>query len=296
MKKTMIMAIALAITAMAGVRAQDTVQTGYRSFFGSESTEWHVDEKDYDVWGLNYRYIIGADTVISGLNYRTLEVWRVFVSAPSTYQELYVDEYRSGFVREDTLEGKLWVRNAITGDEERLVVDMSLSVGDTFWSENRQGSVLSIVRGVYMDSLGRKVVELSDYEPMYFIEGVGASSCFLGGGLYSNTYCIFHNDTLTYRNMDSWDLDTVTCWGTYSVGIDGNQKNAALVFPNPAHDLINIEASNVCSITLYDIRGNMIKRYNGSWSYIDISEISCGFIIVRITTNNGVIHKQIIKI
>ena len=73
----MIMAIALAITAMAGVRAQDTVQTGYRSFFGSESTEWHVDEKDYDVWGLNYRYIIGADTVISGLNYRTLEVWRV---------------------------------------------------------------------------------------------------------------------------------------------------------------------------------------------------------------------------
>ena len=301
--KKIIIAITFAFAMAAGVQAQDTTARGYRSFFGSESTEWHVDEVEYDQWGRFYKYNTGDDTVISGLKYKKLEVRAVHCTAPNTYEEQVIDSRRSGFVREDTTEGKLWVRNAITGNEDCLVVDMSLSVGDEFWSRNRQGELLAIVRNIYTDSLGRKVLVLDgDHDPMLFIEGVGTTLWLgMGYGLWSKTYCVFHDDSLTYRNRymfpEDEDIDTLPCWGEYRpIGIDENRKAAVSIYPNPAHDVINIMVSNVCNITLYDIHGNILQSYNGSKDSIDISEISCGIVIVSIATKNGVIHKRIIKI
>nr|MCR5588760.1 hypothetical protein [Bacteroidales bacterium] len=269
--KKILMTITLAFAMAAGVLAQDTTARGYRSFFGSESTEWHVAEEVLDVGTFDYKYSIGDDTVISGLKYRKLEARWVICTPSNTYEEQDIDYSLSGFVREDTTEGKLWVRNAGTGNEDCLAVDMSLSVGDTFWYSDYWLEV----ENVYTDYLGRKVVDLGDYYGrVLFIEGVGATMWHCLGAslysLYSMTYCIFHDDTLTYRNgdvlMQYGDIffDTVHCWGGYRTwGIDVPKEKGGAVYPNPCVSSISMELLEGAQLTVYDAWGHVqySKKY-----------------------------------
>lgn len=302
--KKILMTITLAFAMAAGVQAQDTTARGYRSFFGSESTEWHVDEVEYDQWGRFYKYNTGDDTVISGLKYKKLVVRAVHCTAPNTYEEQVIDSRRSGFVREDTMEGKLWVRNAITGNEDCLVVDMSLSVGDEFWSRNRQGELLAIVKNIYTDSLGRKVLVLDgDHDPMLFIEGVGTTLWLgMGYGLWSKTYCVFHDDSLTYRNRymfpEDEDIDTLPCWGGYRTwGIDVPKEKGGAVYPNPCVSSISMELLEGAQLTVYDALGHVqySKKYGVGKVSIDMSALPAGVYFICTAYGDRMQWSKVIK-
>lgn len=305
--KKILMTITLAFAMAAGVLAQDTTMTGYRSFFGSESTEWHVAEEVLDVGAFDYKYSIGDDTVISGLKYRKLEARWVICTPSNTYEEQDIDYSLSGFVREDTTEGKLWVRNAGTGNKDCLAVDMSLNVGDTFWYSNYWLEV----ENVYTDFLGRKVVDLGDYYGCYygrvlFIEGVGATMWHCLGAslysLYSMTYCVFHDDTVTYRNRymfpEDEDIDTLPCWGGYRTwGIDVPKEKGGAVYPNPCVSSISMELLEGAQLTVYDALGHVqySKKYGVGKVSIDMSALPAGVYFICTAYGDRMQWSKVIK-
>lgn len=300
----MIMAITLAITVMAGVRAQDTVQTGYRSFFGSESTEWHVGEEFFDAWSYhNRKYRMERDTVISGIVYKVIDGYDVYDNEGSF--EEYYDIYCDGLFREDTNTGRLWIRSSATNGEDRLIMDMSLDVGDTFvYQTSRIGYVEMVVDEVYTDSVGRKVIVFDGgYDGVYFIEGIGSSDV-LGDAIGSDIYCfrqhlmcVFHNDTATYKNhlLSPVMVDHDNCWGRTRAGFGRIKHDGVNIYPNPCKDMAMVKAEEVCMITLYDNVGRALETYSGKEAFFDMRSKCPGVYIIKISQPFGTESKVIVK-
>lgn len=90
-----------------------------------------------------------------------------------------------------------------------------------------------------------------------------------------------------------------------SVGINSTSKSDSYnIFPNPAHNTINItnsEAKKITDISLYTIDGKIIKSYNTSdfnktSIIIDINDLPKGIFFVKITDNSGSYNHKIVKL
>jgi len=125
----------------------------------------------------------------------------------SAYANLYVSEidstyFHAGKFREDLNTGQLWYENLYNA--ERLLMDMSLSVGDTFEVYMNEWSTVEDV--YYRD--GRKIIQFDWYSTMWkenllFIEGVGRNIGFLYGDYLFYTSCKYDNDQLVYVNQNT---------------------------------------------------------------------------------------------
>ena len=83
------------------------------------------------------------------------------------------------------------------------------------------------------------------------------------------------------------------------VNIDKISENIN-IYPNPATNFVNIEAeSNIKTISIYNSTGQIVsnsKFQNFKTSKIEVntSDLTIGFYIIRIETQNGIYHKNII--
>jgi hypothetical protein len=120
---------------------------------------------------------------------------------------LYAKLYRRGEsesierVREDTISGKLWYVLTYPETEEKLMMDLTLDVGDTFDFTGRSGTVDS----VYFLDDGRKIIIFDLLvlgENVRFIEGVGPNTGVIPHFAYYVT-CKYDNDELVYMNSNS---------------------------------------------------------------------------------------------
>lgn len=67
------------------------------------------------------------------------------------------------------------------------------------------------------------------------------------------------------------------------------------LFPNPTNGIINLPIDiGITYIEVYDLNGQMIIKYNQK-SEIDLTRLPNGLYFVKISTQNGVINKKIIK-
>ena len=89
---------------------QDTATHGYRSFFGSESTEWYYGEPLLTGGVFSYRVVIDGDTTINGLNYKRVHKYRLYEQDTNDIVGFEVDEDILILAREDTTTGKLWYK------------------------------------------------------------------------------------------------------------------------------------------------------------------------------------------
>jgi hypothetical protein len=111
----------------------------------------------------------------------------------------------------------------------------------------------------------------------------------------------------------SWNLSSIAnCqYSLNTSGIDEllNQVNSfnVRVFPNPTHDLLNIQYNLISDdkiiISLFDLRGNLVLEMNSGNKFkgenkeiIDISSLSSGQFICRISGQNQTISKNILKL
>ncbi len=275
----MIMAITLAITAMAGVRAQDTVQTGYRSFFGSESTVWNCGLEMYDVGPIDRTYVFYGDTVIEGV----------------MYKKVVCDDLNIGLAREDTVSGKMWVKWR-PQDEDELAVDLSLSVGDSFDIGFRG---YYIVDSVFNDTMGRKTIHLIHdyYDDFYMKEGVGAEmlwSPFFNDQIKAFLICAYHNDTLLYTTtVDDDNIIYDSCKVRRRVGIKQTLSNKIVIWPNPFVDRFVIDVSGIESVKVYDMKGVLIVESKGKT--MDMSDVPNGMYIVAVKARGKSFYKKIVK-
>lgn len=110
------------ILGLVGLTNQSFAQ--YQSIFGNDTTEWNGK---YGVPDADFSYSVKAfgDTIINNLHYKYLGS---NMGVSQIYPPIGAGE-PIGYIREDTTTGRVW---HIYNGEEILVMDMSLSVGDTF--------------------------------------------------------------------------------------------------------------------------------------------------------------------
>ncbi len=255
----------------------------FRPVLKSDSTSWNVASKSFlGIHMYLYYSLKHPDSLHADL-----------YSQAGSYHEY------AGKIWEDTISGKLWY---FLYEEERLIMDLSLDVGDTFefW-EGYTGTVDS----VYFLDDGRKVVSIDlptgFEENIRFIEGVGPNASLMWSGL-SNTYltCKYDNDELVFVTSNSMfdgclPLDT---------GLDPELRNGSKIrlYPNPASDVLHVDIDPsllpATEIIIYNIRGVALKHLHlqGYQHTINLGDLNKGLYFVSI--NNGphrLRHKIVIK-
>jgi len=189
-----------------------------------------------------------------------------------------------GYVAEDTTTGKLLFRDNSIDSNIYQVMDMSLSLNDTFMvDQGILGTTLSIVDSVYTLS-GKKVIRLDYQEPiqtskgvkMYhytMIEGVGINLKGVNYSMASNSILDtnWRDGSLNYAApIDSFlicDLSTKLS--------ELQSRENIRVYPNPATQTLTIEGSSAKLFQVYGIDGKLMKSGRVSQN-IDVSELPEG--------------------
>ncbi len=295
MKKIVLLALSVVWTFV--VHGQDT--TGYRSFFGQESTMWNCVSADIDSEPWNHLLRVGGDTIIGDKLYKRIEY--SFVLWEYGYDEDRDSTY-DFYLREEPVGGKLWCR-LHNRDSEFLIADMTLSVGDSFYFYDRihgRDSVLRVVRRIdTIDS--RKKIVFSDR--LCFVEGVGCTNLIDYSGIYSYSdyfyyseiICCHHDNNLIYH-FSWWNPELDVDCVIHEVGIDAPEALSAFrLYPNPCRDWIKVDGEGIKSMRIYNAQGLLEKSETNNSGIINVSDLPAGVYVLRIFSRDSIIDKKIIK-
>ena len=267
----------LALMAVAGMtKAQD-----YQSFFASDSTRVNVYAEMIDFCHTFYVTIRSTDTVsINGTQY-------VQGVPHGKYGSLY--GYMKFYFREEVATGRLYRYFPIYDEEEVLLCDMSLTVGDTFeyydgW-EMRQVTVES----VSFDN-GRKVIHFPDsyyghylvfheglfpsFYPIGFIDDFGCDSFLL---------CEYKNGEQVFENPEY-----NTCYIDETSVQEQDLQHVSL-YPNPAKETVLIEGAKAAEVQVYNVFGQLVKTVKDSHE-INMAGLPQGVYLLRIADTEGRSH------
>lgn len=252
----------------------------YKSVFGKDTTQWNVIH--FPNFFLTEIYKAFGDTVINSHNYRFL-----YKGVPWAFGD------RFGYLREDTLEGKLWFLSL--SYHEKLIMDLSLSKSDTFSFEPNFNytvdSVFYISGRKYLSFNGNNVDSIS------FIEGIGPFNLFYFTVSHyppsTQIRCMFKDNVLVYKNsLYNECTDTIT-------GINNAIKNAPSIFPNSTNTsvLVAIDEDGVFLIEFYNISGFLLQKNKvQNNEIIDINNFPAGIYIIRIITKDRNYSSKLIKL
>lgn len=244
------------------------------------------------------------DTIVHNGNvfykiFETGEFYQEVINPPGPCNEayLYEGEYR-GAVR--TENGKTY---ELIGQEEHLLMDFTLNVGDTLFSYISPGLIIGSIDSVLVGSEYRKRFNFSNGDICnWMIEGIGHEL-----GLFepmsivlefaSEFHCYGENNIPLFGDMNC----------ILHVGYEdfSAQNNNISIYPNPTSGKFTINvselANSIKSYFLTDIYGKMILQKNIDWNNnnvfeIDLSKYKTGIYFLRLDTENQrIIFRKIIK-
>lgn len=258
----------------------------YESVFGSDTTYWNYLTDYYIADALEtMKYKAYGDTLIEEQQYRIL------------FEEYLSGTNILGFVREDTMLGRMWFRGS-NSSEDILIMDLNLCLNDTFIIQNIDPQYEDeefIVAEIYTES-DRKILELAP-TGLTFIEGIGINQVFRiveNSGYYSELLCFFKDTNQLYQNPRFESCDTTFC-----TNIPVEKPGETIVFPNPANEFVSIhlenESSGLNKVVLYNING--AKMTSGYFSTneirLDLSGFRSGLYLMRI--NDKYQHRLVIS-
>lgn len=86
--------------------------------------------------------------------------------------------------------------------------------------------------------------------------------------------------------------DTVN--GTVPTGIGSYDGSNVLIYPNPAHNVLNIEGDNLKEVALYSAVGTLVQKTTlvGHTTSLNVSGLAKGIYFVRLTMGDGVISTR----
>jgi hypothetical protein len=233
----------------------------YKSLFGNNSTKYLIFETFLNGSEVNDHLSLG---IIEDNDY------------------LY-HQFQFVLIREDTVTGKVWKRASLS-DEEVLIMDMSLNIGDTMYlsQTNFYGLVYEVgnegyalVQNIFYNEYGKNIelnchtnnpltTDFSTEEsiPLRFIEGIGPNYSMFYGYLFypENPYlvCSHKDDTLAFINTEFNTCDSTLFW---EVGVNAVvnifPKMQYSYHPNADYNSYNILFSDSFNgkISLYSISG-----------------------------------------
>ncbi|HPR60748.1 MAG TPA: hypothetical protein PLF35_07380 [Prolixibacteraceae bacterium] len=250
-----IITIAFVLFSTLAIQAQP-----YQSIFYEDTTRWTAFECVID--GFSYfTSSIYDDTTINNVQYKINHLG--LICAPN-FNEMI------GFLREDTLTGKVWYKPNFEEDkDELLIMDLSLQKGDSFgFTTNTyyQQKADWIVDSVYYED-SRKIIEFTVYswcladQKLRFIEGIGPSN---GISYYNErpeqNALIFkyHNDQLVYT---SDNYENVGYRDNCNVAVDILNEQTLFEIQSAGNmevDLLVHENKQQVKLTVYNVNGKQV--------------------------------------
>lgn len=287
MKKNLFTIVMLMLTVL-GHGQDTTAAQGFKSFFGQDSTEWYGWIEVYD-WGSTEVMSCNHDTLIDDVSYKVIN----FIG----------NSHFDFLLREDTVTGKLWCRY-IGGNEDYLIVDLSLVVGDTLIIKkllhtSLYDSTWYVVtsRTVSDSGLEIRLRDIRTGENARFIEGVGCSNLFEYSRynwqfiIGSDLLCCFHDGIQVYH--EGYQDGCYKEW----VGLDETDTNHTVeVYPNPCQDWITIGGDDINAVSIIDMTGIVLYSNTCCRNPINVSHLPCGFYLLRTEANHRIHHIKLIKI
>jgi len=191
----------------------------YLPVFGADTvwmSQWLSTFADDLAGFLDFHFALPGDSVVlNDTTYHTILEYREDLGFDTT-----IYKATSFYVRESNDHAKLWLYNSSPVEADYLLMDLSLSEGDTFFIPPPYSHMTyvekAIVTDVYVED-GRKIVLLDAVIRYYggeyllkFIEGVGPNAHMLyvqnghahlfGGGM---TMCMYKNDQLAFIHPEA---------------------------------------------------------------------------------------------
>lgn len=113
---------------------------------------------------------------------------------------------------------------------------------------------------------------------------------FTGGTIYFGVAPYFTGMTGTY-------LLEITIRGDGDTGVDEEYTMNVNLYPNPVNDVLHVECENISQYDIFSVDGKLIKSASmlGDETVIDCGDLNAGVYLVRITNNNGVVTRRIVK-
>ena len=271
----------LALLLMAGgvtMQAQE-----YESFFGTDSTRLNVLQYCIDWVTTGYMEINTADTVhVNGHDYLHATPRGFFFENAELY------------FREETSTGRLYRYFPMIDEEEVLLCDMSLTVGDTFYHIDSWGMAHpSVVESVSFEN-GRKVIRfalpyLPWHDALTFREGIFPNNFPIGYLDYydceNNLLCEYKDGEQVFENPEY-----NTCYiDETSVQEQGQQQ--ITIYPNPAKETMLIEGAKASEVQLYNALGQLVKTVRDA-NEIPVADLPQGVYLVRIRDGEGRIFME----
>jgi hypothetical protein len=78
------------------------------------------------------------------------------------------------------------------------------------------------------------------------------------------------------------------------LSVDELESDIISVYPNPAKDVIYVDANKTFDATIYNYQGQTVMRVYENNGKIDVSELSSGMYFVEIKTNDNVVVKKVL--
>ena len=238
-------------------------QSSYQSFLNGDSIQWYVNilqENTCSEPPINYIFSVSDSLFIDSNKCRKL----TYCLSNGNYPHTVTRQ----FLSEDTLTGQLWLYYCYTNDtthfKKKLLVDMSLDLGDTFWSplfyRNQFVDSLSYIVDSILYINGKKHIFLSNknendflLKSNLFIEGVGCSQLPFYPIGYSGLSdwweelgvlsCCYRNGVSEYRDTFIWYLeDYEDCFFRFNISITYPESIPRITaYPNPTKDRVTLE-------------------------------------------------------
>ncbi|MBR3730550.1 MAG: T9SS type A sorting domain-containing protein [Bacteroidales bacterium] len=266
----------LALLLMAGgvtMQAQE-----YESYFGADSTRLNVFEQCIDWGSTGYLRINTADSVhINGHDY--------LHAIPQGFS----DDFEL-YLREETASGRLYRYCPLFDEEEVLLCDMTLTVGDTFEYTDEWETRQVVVESVSFEN-GRKVIRFAlpvypwhDHDALTFREGIFPNNYPIGFMDYyyceNNLLCEYKDGEQVFENPEY-----NTCYIDETSVQEQDQQQVSLC-PNPAKENVLIKGIELAEVQVYNALGQLVKTVQNAYE-INVSDLLEGIYLLRITAADG---------
>lgn len=250
----------------------------YESYFGTDSTRLNVLQYCIDWVTTGYMEINTADTVhVNGHDYLHATPKGIFFENAELY------------FREETATGRLYRYFPMIDEEEVLLCDMSLTVGDTFYQISNWGMAHpSVVESVSFEN-GRKVIRFALpvypwHDALTFREGIFPNNFPIGYLDYydceNNLLCEYKDGEQVFENPEY-----NTCYIDETSVQEQGQQQVSLC-PNPAKGKVIIEGIQPAEVEVYNAFGQVVKKVRGT-NEVDLGGLVEGVYLVRIMDAEG---------
>ena len=294
------------------------VNAQYESIFGESTTKMQT----LFISSMPVEFATGTDAYFSN---STISVEGKELHDFVWYSTMFTGEWEEltsmYYLREEIEEGKVWmIGTEVAGnppqnlDEEVLVFDISLEVGDEFeyyFSPYHNDGISTTVNviDVFYENDKKHIVfdrnfdpsfgqDLQDWETqnLMFIEGFGSTFGYSVHGTYTMTSCV-EKDGVVFENpyqalADLCETDTFSS--------PNEEFTNTSLYPNPANNTFQVNYPSeigVSELKIYNLQGKLIlQKPNYQQENIDVTNFSSGIYFVELSSRKGEVwRKKLIK-